>query len=68
MDRLGSGIFSTLRMKGHVLHRARVHLNVPGLLLVWNTLLTKKLPTFLSRLNKINGGCDNQYRDHFVVI
>jgi len=58
IDRLGPDIFSTLRMKGHVLHRARAHLKVPGCLLVWNTLLTKKLPMFLSRLNEINGGCE----------
>ena len=31
LDRsLGPDIFSTLRMKGHVLHRARAHLKVPG--------------------------------------
>ena len=42
-------------MKGHVLHRARAHLNVPGCSLVLNALLTKKLPIFLSRLNEING-------------
>ena len=30
IDRLGPDIFSTLRMKGHVLHRARAHLKVPG--------------------------------------
>ena len=45
-------------MKGHVLHLARAHLKVPGCSLVWNTLLTKKLPMFLSRLNEINGGCE----------
>jgi len=45
-------------MKGHVLHRARAHLRVPGCSLVWNMLLTKKLPMFLSRLNEINGGCE----------
>ena len=28
MDRLGPHIFSTLRMKGNVLHRARAHLKV----------------------------------------
>jgi len=39
-------------MKGHVLHRARAHLKVPGCSLVWNTLLTKKLPMFLSPLNE----------------
>jgi len=30
---------------------------VPGCSFVWNTLLTKKLPMFLPRLNEINGGC-----------
>ena len=50
MDRLGPDIFSTLRMKGHVLHRARAHLKV------WNALLTKKL--LLSHLDEINGGCE----------
>ena len=45
-------------MKGHVLHRARAHLKVPGCSLVLNALLTKKLPMFLSRLNEINGGCE----------
>ena len=54
MDRLGPDIFSTLRMKGHV----RAHLKVPSWSLVWNTLLTKTLPMFLSRLNEINGGCE----------
>ena len=58
IDHLGPDIFSTLRMKGHVLHRARAHLKVPGCSLVWNALLTKKLPMFLSRLNEINGGCE----------
>ena len=58
IDRLGRAILSTLRMKGHVLHRARAHLKVPGCSLVRNTLLTKKLPMFLSRLNEINGGCE----------
>ena len=43
-------------MKGHVLHRARARLKVPGCSLVLNALLTKKLPMFLSRLNEINGG------------
>ena len=38
--------------------RARAHLKVPGCSLVWNALLTKKLPMFLSRLNEINGGCE----------
>ena len=43
-------------MNGHVLHRARAHLKVPGFSLVLNALLTKKLPMFLLRLNEINGG------------
>ena len=56
IDRLGPENFSTLQMKGHVLHRARAHLQVPGCSLVWKALLTKKFPRFLSRLNEINGG------------
>jgi len=58
IDRLGPDIFLTLRMKGHVLHRARAHLKVPGCSVVWNTLLTKKLRMFFSRLNEIIGGCE----------
>ena len=46
MDRFGPDNFSTLQIKGHVLHRARAHLKVPAWLLVWNALLTKKLPMF----------------------
>ena len=48
----------TLWMKGQVLHRERAHLKVPDWSLVWNELLTKKLPMFLSRLNEISGGCE----------
>ena len=58
MDPFGPDNFSTLQIKGHVLHRARAHFKVPGWLLVWNALLTKKLPMFLSRLNEISGGCE----------
>ena len=59
MDRFGPDNFSTLQIKGHVLHRARAHLKVPAWLLVWNALLTRKLPMFLSRrLNEISGGCE----------
>ena len=43
-------------MKEQVLHRERAHLKVPDWSLVWNELLTKKLPMFLSRLNEISGG------------
>jgi len=45
-------------MKGQALHRARAHLKVPGWSLVWNELLTKKLPMFLSHLNEMSGGCE----------
>ena len=67
MDRFGPDNFPTLQIKGHVLHRARAHLIVPGWLLVWNALLTKTLPMFLSRLNEISGSCE-KIRDHFEVI
>ena len=67
MDRLGPDNFSTLQMKGHVLHRARAHLKVPGCSLVLNALLTKKLPMFLSRLNEINGGSEKMFSDVFGV-
>ena len=33
MDRLGPDNFSTLQMKGHVLHRARANLKVPARLI-----------------------------------
>ena len=40
------------------MHRERAHLKVPGFSIVLNVLLTRKLPTFLSRLNEISGGCE----------
>ena len=45
-------------VRGIVLHCERAHLKVPGCSLVLSALLTKKLPTFLSRLNEISGGCE----------
>ena len=57
-DRLGPDILLVLTMKRQVLHRERGHLKVPGCSLVLSALLTKKLPTFLSRLNEISGGCE----------
>ena len=45
-------------MKEQVLQREQAHLKVPDWSLVWNELLTKKLPMFLSRLNEISGGCE----------
>ena len=60
MDRLGPDNFSTLQIKGYFLHCARAYLKVSGWSLVWNALLTKKLPVVLSRyLNEINGSCEN---------
>ena len=57
-DRLGPDILSAFWTKGHVLHRERAHLKVPGFSIVLNVLLTRKLPTFLSRSNEISGGCE----------
>ena len=57
-DRLDPNILVVLRMKRQVLHRESAHLKVPGCLLVLSGLLTKKLPTFLSRQNEISGGCE----------
>ena len=54
----GPDIFSTLWMKGPVMHRERAHLKIPGCSLVWNKLLTKKLPKFLLRLNEISSGSE----------
>ena len=55
-DRLGLDIFLMLTMKRQVLHRERAHLKVPGCSLVLSALLSKKLLTFLSRLNEKSGG------------
>ena len=38
IERLGPDNFSTLQMNGHVLHRAPVHLKVPGCSVVWKAL------------------------------
>ena len=57
-DRLGPDILLVLTMQRQVLHRERAHLKVPGCSLVLSSLPTKKLPTFLSRLNEISGGCE----------
>ena len=57
MVRLGPDNFSTLQMKGHVLHRARAHLKVPGCSLVKKALLTNvKLTavTFLAHSSDSN--------------
>ena len=57
-DRLGPDILSAFWTKGQVLHRERAHLEVSGFSTVLNVLLTRKLSTFLSRLNEISGGCE----------
>ena len=57
-DRFGPDILLVLTMKRQVLHRERAHLKVPRCSLVLSALLTKKLLTFLSRLNEISGGCE----------
>ena len=57
-DRLGPDILSFFLTKGQVLHHERAHLKVPGFSIVLNALLTRKLPTVLSRLNEISGGCE----------
>ena len=58
-DRLGPEILTVLEIKGHVLHRVRLHVKVPGWSLILNALLTKKLSQFLSRLNEMSGGREN---------
>ena len=60
-DRLGPEMLTVLEIKGQVLHRVRLHVKVPGLLLNLNALLTKKLPKFLSRLNEMSGGKENMF-------
>ena len=59
-NRLGPDILSEFWTKGQLLHRERAHLKVQGFefSIVLNVLLTRKLPTFLSRLNEISGGCE----------
>ena len=47
-DRLGPEMLTVLEIKGQVLHRVRLHVKVPGLLLNLNALLTKKLPRFFN--------------------
>lgn len=57
-DRLGSDILSAFWTKGQVFHRERAQLKVPGVSIALNVLLTRKLPTFLSRLNEISSSCE----------
>ena len=58
-ESIGPEMLTVLEIKGQVLHRVRLHVKVPGLLLNLNALLTKKLPKFLSRLNEMSGGKEN---------
>ena len=57
--RFAPEILTMFEIKGQVLHRVRVHLKVAGWLSDLNTLLTRKLPGFLSRLNETSGGRGN---------
>ena len=66
-DRLGPDILSAFWTKGQVLHRERAHLKVPGCSIILKVLLTRKLPTFLSRLNEISGGCEKIAPVFFIV-
>ena len=54
---LGPDILSAFWRKGQVSHRERTPLKVQGFSIVLNVLLTRKLPTFLSHLNEVSGGC-----------
>ena len=67
-DRLGPEILTVLEIKGQVLHRVRLHMKVPGWSLNLNVLLTKKLPKFLSCLNEMSGGRENNYVFSFGII
>ena len=58
-DRLGPEILTVLEIKGQVLNRVRLQVKVPGWLSNLNALLTKKLPKFLSSLNKMSGRREN---------
>ena len=58
-DRLGPEILTVLEIKGQALPRVHLHVKVPGWLLNLNSLLTKKLPKFLLRLNEMSGGREN---------
>ena len=68
-DRLGPDILSAFWMKGQVLHHERLHLKLPGCSIVLNVLLTRKLPTFLSRLNEkaVVAKKLHRFQGHFAV-
>ena len=55
-----------LEIKGQVLHHVHLHLQVPGWLSDLNTLLTRKLPMCLLRLDEISCGRGNVFS--FVII
>ena len=61
-DRFGPEILTMIEIKRQVLHLVRVHLKVPSWLSDLKALLTRKLPTFLSRLNEISGGKGNIFK------
>ena len=55
----GPEIETVFVMNGHVLHRLREHLNVPGSSSVDKEPLTRELRRLLSRLNETSGGFSN---------
>ena len=69
---LGSGHFLNVANERTWFASCGCAFKVPGWSLVWNALLTKKLPMFLSRLIEINqmevAKRFYQYRHHFQVI
>ena len=67
MDQLGPEILTVLEIKGQVLHRVCLHVKVLGWLLNLNTLLTKKLPKFLSCLNEMSVGRENMCLEKLLV-
>ena len=52
----GPEIETVFVIYGHVLHRLRKHLNVPGSSSVVKEPLTRELRRLLSRLNETSGG------------
>ena len=66
-DQLGAEILTVLEIKGQVLHRVRLHVKVPGWLSNLKALLTKRLPEFLSRLNKMSGSRENVFSFGIIV-
>ena len=50
------------------MHRERAHLKVPDSSIVLIVLLIRKLPTFLSRSNKIRGGYEKNHTSFRIIL